>query len=72
MDQRQSYCLAYRQDDFSGPAKGAHNPGAYEILYIAPANDNSPNGYYRSLFAWAVVVRCLLRHTRRRRDSARL
>jgi hypothetical protein len=72
MDQRQSYCLAYRQDDFSEPSNAPSNTGAYEILYVVPANDNSPNGYSLWSFGWLIFMRRLLRCTKLRHDLERL
>jgi hypothetical protein len=33
--------LAHKQDDFAEAPKDAHRSGSYEILYVAPANDNA-------------------------------
>jgi len=41
MDARRSYMLAHKQDDFAEAPKDAHRSGSYEILYVAPANDNA-------------------------------
>ena len=61
MDQRQSYCLASRQDDFAGPSEVSSAPGAYEILYVVSANDNSPNKYAASSLRWSMFFRRLFR-----------
>jgi hypothetical protein len=42
VDARRSYYLAHRQDDFAESPAGISKPQSYEILYTAPANDNSP------------------------------
>jgi hypothetical protein len=41
MDARRSYTLAYKQDDFDEALRDTCRPGSYEILYVAPANDNA-------------------------------
>ena len=41
MDTRRSYYLACRQDDFAEAPAETLRLESYEILYAAPANDNS-------------------------------
>jgi hypothetical protein len=33
--------FAHKQDDFAEAPVNARRPGSYEILYVAPANDNA-------------------------------
>ena len=41
MNTRRSYMSAHKQDDFAEAPVNARRPGSYEILYVAPANDNA-------------------------------
>jgi hypothetical protein len=41
MDTRRSYYLAHREDEFGKAPADAGKLYAHEILYAAPANDNS-------------------------------
>jgi hypothetical protein len=36
-----SYIFSHKQDDFAEAPKDARRSGSYEILYVAPANDNA-------------------------------
>ena len=55
MDTRRSYYLAHRQDDFAeAPARTLDS---YEILYAAPANDNSPTKARLSARCWNLFRR---------------
>jgi hypothetical protein len=58
MDARRSYMLAHKQDDFAEAPKDAHRSGSYEILYVAPANDNAeskPSPECWDSFRWLVA-----------------
>jgi len=43
---RRSYMFAHKQDDFAEAPVNARRPGSYEILYVAPANDNAKAGLW--------------------------
>jgi hypothetical protein len=64
MDRRQSYGLAYRQDDYAAPSQVESGRGAYEILYIVPANDNLSDRDSRSSIRWSSLIHFLLRCTK--------
>jgi hypothetical protein len=38
--------FAHKQDDFAEAPVNARRPGSYEILYVAPANDNAKAGLW--------------------------
>ena len=52
MDARRSYYLACRQDDFAEAPAETLTLESYEILYAAPANDNSPSKSRLSARCW--------------------
>ena len=41
MNTCRSYMFAHNEDDFAEAPANARRPGSYEILYVAPANDNA-------------------------------
>jgi hypothetical protein len=55
---RRSYMSAHKQDDFAEAPLNARRPGSYEILYVAPANDNAkfkPSPECWDSFRWLVA-----------------
>ena len=62
MDTRRSYYLAHRQDDFAEAPADARTPESYEILYAAPANDNSPTKAGLSARCWNLFRRLVAGH----------
>jgi hypothetical protein len=57
VDTRRSYYLAHRQDDFAEAPAYARTLESYEILYAAPANDNSPTKAGLSARCWDLFRR---------------
>jgi hypothetical protein len=62
VDTRRSYCFAQRQDDFAEVLADAHRLHCYEILYAAPANDNSPTKDRLLAGCWSLVRRLVGMH----------
>jgi hypothetical protein len=57
VDTRRSYYLTHRQDDFAEAPADARPLESYEILYAAPANDNSPTKAGLSARCWNLFRR---------------
>ena len=49
---RRSYMSAHKQDDFAEAPVNARRPGSYEILYVAPANDNAKSKPGAAVQCW--------------------
>ena len=50
--------FAHNEDDFAEAPANARRPGSYEILYVAPANDNAeskPSPECWDSFRWLVA-----------------
>ena len=62
MDTRRSYYLAHRQDDFAEGPADPRTLMSYEILYAAPANDNSPTNARLSARCWNLFRRLVATH----------
>jgi len=62
VDMRRSYYLAQRQDDFAEAPADARTLESYEILYAAPANDNSPTKARLSARCWNLFRRLVAVH----------
>jgi len=57
VDARRSYYLACRQDDFAEAPADLRTLESYEILYVAPANDNSLDQSGLSVRCWNLFRR---------------
>ena len=58
MNTCRSYMFAHNEDDFAEAPANARRPGSYEILYVAPANDNAeskPSPECWDSFRWLVA-----------------
>jgi hypothetical protein len=64
VDTRRSYYLACRQDDFGEVPAGTRGPKPYEILYAAPANDNSLSKGSLLARCWNLFGRLVAMHDR--------
>ena len=62
VDTHRSYYLAHRQDDFAAAPADARALESYEILYAAPANDNSPTKARLSARCWNLFRRLVAVH----------
>jgi hypothetical protein len=62
VDTRRSYYLAHRQDDFAEAPADARPLESYDILYAAPANDNSPTKAGLSARCWDLFRRLVAVH----------
>jgi hypothetical protein len=54
-----SYMFAHKQDDFAEAPVNARRPGSYEILYVAPANDNAKSKPSLAVKCWGSFRRLL-------------
>jgi hypothetical protein len=61
MDTRRSYYLARREDEFGVAPADPRKLYAHEILYAAPANDNSPSKISLSVRCRTFLQRLLSR-----------
>ena len=62
MDTRRSHYLAHRQDDFAEAPADARTLESCEILYAAPANDNSPTKAGLPARCWNLFRRLVAVH----------
>jgi hypothetical protein len=62
MDTRRSFYLASKQDDFAEPPADASRLDLDDILFIIPANDNSPTRDSLSACCGSLLRRLIALH----------